>query len=70
MDSIGKFQVYYNRILEEITALKDTHGYSNLSKAFGHWYLEKFEKLSIQDIGEALIDGNGDKWYRCNYFEK
>lgn len=60
MDSIGKFQVYYNRILEEVTALKDIHGYSNLSKAFAHWYLEKFENLSIQDIGEALIDGNGD----------
>ncbi len=60
MESVGKFQVYYTRILEDVIATKDEHGYSNLSKAFAHWYLEKFENLSNPDIAESIIDGNGD----------
>ena len=60
MESVGKFQVYYTRILKEVTELKEKYGYSNLSKAFAHWYLEKFQKMSLQDIAESIIDGNGD----------
>ena len=60
MESVGKFQVYYTRILKEVTEIKEKYGYSNLSKAFAHWYLEKFQKMSLQDIAESIIDGNGD----------
>lgn len=60
MDSIGKFQVYYNRVIEDVASIKEQYGYTNFSKAFAHWYLEKFENLSAQDVTEAIIDGNGD----------
>lgn len=60
MGSVGRFQVYYKRVYTDVIAIKNEQGYSNISKAFAHWYLKKFEKLSIQEIAEAIIDGNGD----------
>ena len=60
MSNIGKFQVYYERILSDISLIKQEQRYTNLSKAFTHWFLEKFNNLTEQEIAEAIIDGNGD----------
>ncbi len=60
MESVGRFQVYYKRVYSDVSVIKEEQGYSNLSKAFAHWYFEKFEKMTVQEIAEAIIDGNGD----------
>lgn len=60
MNTTGKFQVYYERIFNELQNIKNEQGYLNESKAFAHWYLEKFKNMSEQEIAEAIIDGNGD----------
>ena len=58
--SFGKFQVYYNRLSEELKKIKSNNSYTNLSKAFAHWYLNNFFKIESNDIGESIIDGYGD----------
>ena len=58
--SIGKYQVYYSRILQELVEIKDNNNYQNLSKAFAHWYLSNFYKINENDLGEIIIDGFGD----------
>lgn len=60
MSTIGKFQVYYNKIYADVTKIHDEHSYINQSKAFAHWFLEKFEKANFDDISETIIDGDGD----------
>lgn len=60
MEGYGRFQAYYNRIRSEVEAIKADNKYSNLSKAFAHWYLERNENLSEQELGECIIDGFGD----------
>lgn len=66
----GKFQVYYKRIYDEVNSIKDEFSYSNLSKAFAHWYLDKFKTFSNQDICEALIDGYGDNGIDAVLYEE
>ena len=56
----GKYQVYYGKIKAELEHIKEEYGYSNLSKAFAHWYLLYCIKMDDQDIAETIIDGNGD----------
>lgn len=56
----GKYQVYYNRLTNELRNIKSENGYSNISKAFAHWYLNTFLKIENNDIGEIIIDGYGD----------
>lgn len=58
--SIGKYQVYYSRIVQELEKIKNDNNYQNLSKAFTHWYLSNFYKISNIDLGEIIIDGFGD----------
>ena len=58
--SIGKYQVYYSRIIQELEKLKRDNNYQNLSKAFAHWYLSTFYKINDTDLGEIIIDGLGD----------
>ncbi len=58
--SIGKYQVYYSRIVQELENIKNDNNYQNLSKAFAHWYLSNFYKISNIDLGEIIIDGFGD----------
>lgn len=58
--SIGKYQVYYSRIIQELEKLKRDNNYQNLSKAFAHWYLSTFYKINDTDLGEIIIDGFGD----------
>lgn len=56
----GKYQVYYGKIKAELEFIKEEYGYTNLSKAFAHWYLQYCIKMDEQDIAESIIDGNGD----------
>ncbi len=60
MTVFGKYQVYYKKIKRELESIKEVSGYTNLSKAFTHWYLEHYLKLDEQEIAESIIDGNGD----------
>ncbi len=60
MSVYGKYQVYYGKIRDELEIIKEEYGYTNLSKAFAHWYLLNCIKMDGQDIAEAIIDGNGD----------
>ncbi|WP_027206054.1 hypothetical protein [Butyrivibrio fibrisolvens] len=43
--------------MEEI---KCSNGYTNISKAFAHWYLMNAFGLDEQAIAESIIDGIGD----------
>ena len=56
----GKFSVYYDRIKKEATKIYIENNYLNLSKGFAHWYLRCFEDIAELDIGETIIDGDGD----------
>lgn len=56
----GRFQVYYERIHEELEKIKEENNYRNLSKAFAHWYMSNFENVSEIDLGEIIVDGDGD----------
>ncbi|MDE7426167.1 MAG: AIPR family protein [Lachnospiraceae bacterium] len=60
MAVFGKYQVYYGKIKSELETIKDNFGYTNLSKAFAHWYLANYIKIDEQDIAETIIDGTGD----------
>lgn len=60
MSDIGKYQVYYEKIYADVFKIRQDQGYRNLSKAFAHWYLEKFENMNSQEIAESIIDGDGD----------
>lgn len=60
MAIFGRFQVYYGKIKNEVENVKEEFGYTNLSKAFAHWYLINCVKISEEEIGEIIIDGNGD----------
>lgn len=60
MASVGKYQNYYNRIKEEVKLIKDQYGYQNLSKSFAHWYLVNIEGKDNDEMGEIIIDGDGD----------
>lgn len=56
----GRFQVYYEKIKQEVTKIKDDNNYLNLSKAFAHWYLNNFLDIQEIDLGEIIVDGDGD----------
>lgn len=60
MEQTGKFQVYYKRVKNELEIIQNENSYMNLSKAFAHWYLSNFCDSDIQEIGESIIDGEGD----------
>lgn len=60
MAVFGRFQVYYGKIKSELEIIREDYGYTNLSKAFAHWYLVNYVKVSEQELGETIIDGNGD----------
>lgn len=60
MAVFGRFQVYYGKIKSELEIIREDYGYTNLSKAFAHWYLVNYVKVSEQELGEIIIDGNGD----------
>ena len=65
MAVFGRFQVYYGKIKSELEIIREDYEYTNLSKAFAHWYLVNHVKVSEQEIGETIIDGNGDNG--CGY---
>lgn len=58
--SVGKYQVYYSRINQELVKIQKENNYQNLSKSFAHWYLNNFYKINSNDLGEIIIDGYGD----------
>lgn len=60
MAVFGRFQVYYGKIRSELEIIREDYGYTNLSKAFAHWYLVNYVKVSEQELGEIIIDGSGD----------
>lgn len=60
MAVFGRFQVYYGKIKSELEIIREDYEYTNLSKVFAHWYLVNHVKVSEQEIGEIIIDGNGD----------
>lgn len=60
MAAYGKYQVYYGKIKNDLEVIKEENGYTNISKAFAHWYLENSLNLDEQSIAEAIIDGMGD----------
>lgn len=60
MAAYGKYQAYYGKIRNELDLIKEGYGYTNLSKAFTHWYLLNYLKMDEQEIAEAIVDGNGD----------
>ena len=43
----GKYQVYYGKIKAELEFIKEEYGYTNLSKAFAHWYLQYCIKMDF-----------------------
>lgn len=57
---ITKYESYYNKIVEKLKVVKEEQSYSNLSLAFAHWFLENHYEMSVQEISESIIDGNGD----------
>lgn len=58
--SQGRFQVFYEKIRKEVEEIKKDNNYQNLSKAFAHWYLLNFENVVEEEIGEIIVDGDGD----------
>ncbi|NRG30243.1 hypothetical protein HRF69_24530, partial [Bacillus circulans] len=58
--AITKYESYYNKIKEKLEIIKDSQGYSNFSLAFAHWFLKVQYNMNDQEIGEAIIDGDGD----------
>ena len=58
--ALTKFESYYEKISEQLKALQDANEYATESIAFAHWYLEKYHRISEQQIAEAIIDGSGD----------
>ena len=58
--SFGKFQVYYDRLSDDLKKIKKENRYTNISKAFAHWYLNLFFSIDNNEIGESIIDGFGD----------
>lgn len=57
---ITKYQVYYRKLKDILNSIKDREGYPNDSLAFAHWFLKHQVGLDDQQIGEVIIDGNGD----------
>lgn len=57
---ITKFDSYYNKLEEVLKAIENEQGYTNISLAFAHWFLKNQIGLSEQEIGESIIDGDGD----------
>ena len=55
-----KYESYFNQIKTSAEKIKTANDYKNVSKAFGHWFLETNLNLSEQEIGECLIDGSYD----------
>jgi len=60
MKVFGKYQMYYGKIKTNVIKIQEEYGYTNLSKAFAHWYLEKIYNLDVQQLAESIIDGDGD----------
>lgn len=58
--AITKYESYYNKIREHLEVIKEEQGYNNLSLAFAHWFLKVQFNMNEQEIGEAIIDGDGD----------
>ena len=50
----------YSQLKEELYKIKENQGYSDISKAFAHWYLLEYLNIDENDIGEMIIDGYGD----------
>lgn len=60
MVQTGKFQVYYKRVKSELEDIQASNNYMSLSKAFAHWYLLNFLDIDAHELGEIVIDGDGD----------
>lgn len=45
MAVFGRFQVYYGKIKSELEIIREDYEYTNLSKAFAHWYLVNHVKV-------------------------
>ena len=58
--ALNKYENYYSKIKTEVTTIKSNFCYQNLSKAFAHWYMLNFRNIPEEDLGEIIIDGNGD----------
>ena len=59
MVQTGKFQVYYKRVKSELEDIQASNNYMSLSKAFAHWYLLNFLDIDAHELGEIVIDGDG-----------
>lgn len=58
--AITRYESYYGKIREQVEKIRNENEYSTNSLAFAHWYLDKYYKLSEQQIAEAIIDGSDD----------
>lgn len=58
--AITRYESYYGKIREQVKKIRNENEYNTNSLAFAHWYLDKYYKLSEQQIAEAIIDGSDD----------
>lgn len=58
--AITRYESYYGKIREQVEIIRNENEYNTNSLAFAHWYLDKYHKLSEQQIAEAIIDGSDD----------
>lgn len=58
--AITRYESYYGKIREQVEVICNENEYNTNSLAFAHWYLDKYCKLSEQQIAEAIIDGSDD----------
>lgn len=58
--AITRYESYYGKIREQVEKIRNENEYNTNSLAFAHWYLDKYYKLSEQQIAEAIIDGSDD----------
>lgn len=57
---INRFESVYSQLKDALQEAQERKGYSNLSKAFGAWYLQNQYGMNDSEIDELLIDGYGD----------
>lgn len=58
--ALTRYESYYRKIREQVEGIRNKNEYNTNSLAFAHWYLDKYYKLSEQQIAEAIIDGSDD----------
>lgn len=75
-----RIQTIYNKINNEVKAIKEANGYKNLSNSFGHFFIKSVFNIDDVSAKEALTDGgddngidaiyiSGDKNRTLNFFQ-